>query len=657
MTQNSKLKTQSSKFKYTLLAICFATIIICGYKMYALDGAKKLWEWWTFPFLCALWCAIVLLFLKRYNMRRLLLSTLSGVLFVIGFPPHSFPPALFFAFVPLLMISDEGRRTKDDGKINSPSSVVRRPSSVFKYAFNAFVIFNIGVTWWVANAGLVAGLIANYLNAAFMATAFWLFHKLNERLTDFRFTGDRLIDDKLAEDKLADRKKNLRSVNLKSIIPAFIFISFWIGFEYLHLNWDISWTWLTLGNAFAENTFLIQWYELTGVFGGTLWILVGNYVIFKFLTRNVDTPKLNDTAGIFKPLSPILIFLFLSLCILTLGYARYKLQPYPEAGASVVVVQPNFEPHYEKFNYSEEMQLQKFLRLASEKVDATTDYLVFPETSFIFQNINVWNDRPAVQTLKKFVARYPKLHLITGVECLKTYAEFVNKKPDSLTASSIRTYKNPGGTFTFWEEYNAAMQISNDTNDLPLYKKSKFVPGPELLPYPQVFGFLIPLFEKMGGSANGLGAQTERGVFENKQLGLKIAPVICYESIFGDFCTGYVRNGADALFVVTNDGWWGNTPGYQQHLDFACLRSIELRRSVIRSANTGASCFINMNGDVSQMTKYGVDAVIKGNIIKRTQITFYAQHGDYLGKLFAYPAVLLLFLTIGLMVRRRLLKK
>ena len=76
----------------------------------------------------------------------------------------------------------------------------------------------------------------------------------------------------------------------------------------------------------------------------------------------------------------------------------------------------------------------------------------------------------------------------------------------------------------------------------------------------------------------------------------KIAPIICYESVFGKYVTEYVKKGANALFIITNDGWWKNTNGYKQHLSFASIRAIETRRPVARAANTGVSCIIDIRG-------------------------------------------------------------
>ena len=128
-----------------------------------------------------------------------------------------------------------------------------------------------------------------------------------------------------------------------------------------------------------------------------------------------------------------------------------------------------------------------------------------------------------------------------------------------------------------------------------------------------------------------------------------MAPVICYESIFGEYVTGYVQKGAELIFIITNDGWWKNTPGYKQHMSFARLRAIETRRSIARSANTGISCFINQRGDVSQPTGWWVDAAIKGTINANDEITFYVKYGDYIARISLFVSALLL---LNLVVRK-----
>jgi apolipoprotein N-acyltransferase len=179
---------------------------------------------------------------------------------------------------------------------------------------------------------------------------------------------------------------------------------------------------------------------------------------------------------------------------------------------------------------------------------------------------------------------------------------------------------------------------------IQLFHKSKLVPGVEKMPYPQLFGFLQDLAIDMGGTSGSLGVQDEPSVFSSS-IG-KVAPVICYESVYGEYVAEYILKGAQWIAIITNDGWWGNTPGYRQHVQYARLRAVEVRRSIARSANTGVSCFINQCGDISQATPYWQDAVINQSINKNNEITFYAKHGDYIGWLAAGLFFPLLLITL-----------
>ena len=574
------------------IALSLVMIIICGFQMSHLP----LWGWWTFGLLTAFWVLLVFLRFNNYNRRWLALSSLSGLFLSLGFPNSPLTPFMFVGFVPLLFVQKE----ISEGK---------KREGIMKYAFNTFVIWNILTTWWVANAVLAGGMIANYLNAFFMCIPFWLFHKTNAVINPNWLMQNGI----------------LQRVKADEILKYSAFIVYWLAFEYVHLNWEISWTWLTLGNAFAEYPSWVQWYEYTGVFGGSLWILGLNVLIFKLIDKKyfkqegVKTVTVQCFAWFFIPLS------------ISLSLGIHKKNP-DTPKINVVVVQPNYEPLYEKFEIPEQIQIKKFLKLAAEKVDSTTDYLVFPETSFDFRHVDTWNENPIVQELKNFTNRYPKLHLVTGIDAIRIYAAYVREKPKDLP-STVREHDNNDGTFTYWENYNASTQIAAGADSLPMYVKSKFVPGPEILPYGFLFSWLKPIFKSFGGTVGGLGTQAERSVFWNKDGETAVGAMICYESIYGDYCTGFIKNGADALFVVSNDGWWGDTPGYEQLKKFASLRAIETRRPVVRSANTGSSCFIDIYGNISDATPYGVDACIKGTIETSNKMTFYTLTGDYIGRI------------------------
>jgi apolipoprotein N-acyltransferase len=100
--------------------------------------------------------------------------------------------------------------------------------------------------------------------------------------------------------------------------------------------------------------------------------------------------------------------------------------------------------------------------------------------------------------------------------------------------------------------------------------------------------------------------------------------------MYGEFISEYIRNGAQLLAIITNDGWWGNTIGHKQLLSLSRLRAIELRRSIARSANTGISAIINEKGDILNTIPYEKKGFINDKIFLSSKITFYSQYGDYI---------------------------
>jgi apolipoprotein N-acyltransferase len=203
-----------------------------------------------------------------------------------------------------------------------------------------------------------------------------------------------------------------------------------------------------------------------------------------------------------------------------------------------------------------------------------------------------------------------------------------------------RKFTDTGG---FYYAYNAAIML-NSRDSLQLYHKSKLTPGVEILPSFKGFKWLENYAIDLGGTVGSLGMDVQRKVYTTVGS-VRVAPVICYESIFGEFFSEFVRNGAEVMIIITNDGWWGNTAGHRQHYSFAHLRAIETRRSIARSANTGISAFIDQRGDEHQRTGYWVPAVIKGTVNANDRVTFYARHGDYLARFFSYLAVAILFVA------------
>lgn len=567
------------------------------------NNEELLWGYRPLVFFLAMWGALVLLFEQRFSaspnrLRWLGLSTLSGILLGVGFPDIlPVPFLMFIGFVPLLIVERE--IAIDWGKAD--------PWEMFKYAYHTFVLWNVISTYWVANTAFVAGIFAIWVNALLMSIPFVLFHVTRQYVPRLGYLA---------------------------------FMSYWMSFEYIHLCWELTWPWLTVGNSMAEYPIFIQWYEYTGVFGGGLWILLSNVLAL----------RLWDAFSSRKESSIVWPALRLGGLILVPAlFSVFLYNHYEEKGTEreVVVVQPNFEPHYEKFErVPEREQVTRFLELATRQVDENTDYLVFPETSFGLVETSQANAYPAIQRIRDTFRGFPKLKVVTGIDAYHIFA------PGEPHSPAVREQVRRPGDTMFYEILNAAIQIEPGNPDLQFYRKSKLVPGPEILPYRRIFFFLKPLIDKLEGTTAGVGTQPERSVMSSDAG--KVAPAICYESVFGEYVTGYIRKGAQAIFIMTNDGWWDNTAGHRQHLHFASLRAIETRRAIARSANTGISAFINQRGDILQPTRYNEPVAIKGAIRFNDAVTFYVLWGDTIARISLFASIILLLNTF---VRSRMKEK
>ena len=165
------------------------------------------------------------------------------------------------------------------------------------------------------------------------------------------------------------------------------------------------------------------------------------------------------------------------------------------------------------------------------------------------------------------------------------------------------------------------------------------------------------IFEKFGGTAGGYGRSKESVVFSEKNNPYITAPIICYESIYGEYVASYVKKGANLLTIMTNDGWWGNTPGHKQHLEYARLRAIETRKWIVRSANTGISAVINAKGEIVQTQPWDKAACIKANVPVETGETFYVTYGDFLSKIAVAFAVLLIVWNVYLLIKNKVISR
>jgi apolipoprotein N-acyltransferase len=419
----------------------------------------------------------------------------------------------------------------------------------------------------------------------------------------------------------------------KSIGYTFLVV-LWLAWEYFYFDAEISWPWLVLGNGFAKDIRLVQWIEYTGILGLSLWVWLVNLLLLGYTKAAIwfqpDSMKINK-----RFIYHIIFFVCLVFVPVAVSLFRFYTCEEKENPCQVVVVQPNIDPYRDKFGgLSPEHQLDILLTLSETAIDADTRYLIAPETavSGIVEN-NIRSDR-TVRRMRDFIAPYPKLNIIVGMSSFYIYEN--NEKPN-YTARKM--------DYGYYDAYNAALQVNHE-NDFQVYHKSKLVIGVEKLPYPELMGFLSDWSIDLGGITGTLAIDKDRHVFTVPGSPFRTGVAICYESVYGRFFTEYIKKGANLMFIITNDGWWDNTPGYKQHLSYASLRAIETRRSIARSANTGISAFINQRGEITERTEWWTPAVLKTNLNVNDELTFYVINGDYIGRLSCFVLLLLSCVTI-----------
>ncbi|WP_298903246.1 apolipoprotein N-acyltransferase [uncultured Psychroserpens sp.] len=527
-------------------------------------------------------------------MNRILLSIISGTILALGWPTYGFPLLLFIGFVPLLLAERQLRL----------SDAKRQGLKIFGLAYLAFFIWNITTTSWLRHASLFGASFAVFVNTALMATLFLVYHKYAKRQSQNR---------------------------------ALLFlVTLWISFEKLHLGWEFSWPWLNLGNGFSEYITWIQWYEYTGTFGGTLWVWLLNVFFFKgVLSYQKEKSKAILKSVLLKCAALIIIPIGISLVI-------YNTYSHEGETVNIIALQPNIDPYSEKYDMSNLKFLELFKSLADSKLTDSTDFVIAPETFFAESiRLRKFENSLLKHKLQSYVGEHPNTNLLLGVSFIDIFKD----------ENKVRSETNQYNATTWYDDYNSALLI-NTSDSVQQCNKSKLVVGIENFPYQS---FLKPIIGDamidLGGTVAMKTTQDHRGVFTSSNSKFKVAPIICYESVYGEFVTGYVRNDANFLAIITNDAWWNETQGHKQHLSYARLRAVETRRDIARSANTGISAIIDAKGDITSHLDYDTKGALSGQITTNNKITFYVMAGDYIARISVF--ILIFMFLIGFFRRKK----
>ena len=530
--------------------------------------------------------------------KRWTASLIGGTIMFMAFPfSGTITPLIFLSFIPLLIVEAE------------ILNYGRSSLNIFTHSFICFLIFNIGTSWWLWNASIGGAIFAFLFNTTVMSLIFQAFHITR---------------------KYVGSKQGYLSLPF-----------YWLGFEYLHNHWEFAHPWLTLGNTFSERTSWIQWYEYTGVSGGSLWVIIVNLIGYLMYRNWKQKKKLKRT--IFLYALSIIIPIATSLYILVGFDGRQFKFKRINKGIETLIIQPNIDPYNEKFDrgsfYS---QNHKILKLASEKIGPNIDLIIAPETAisggFFEPRLKSIIVYPMYRdSLKKWNSE-----LLIGASTMKMFGEKNSRSSRQMNNGSYIEY------------YNTSILL-NPEKEPQFVHKSKLVAGVEHIPY----SYYIPFFDQLainnGGTIGSLGKEKHVKIMETS-FG-KIAPIVCYESVFSEFVAEQTRLGAELLCVITNDGWWKDTPGYKQHFSFARLRAIENRKWLIRSANTGKSGVISPTGGIVKETEWWIPDVISAKVHLLNQDTNYTKYGDFLGRSSAFLAVFIFIFALSKIIKPNSIEK
>jgi apolipoprotein N-acyltransferase len=531
--------------------------------------------------------------------KKILLSIISGILLGLSYPPFPLGFLAFVALIPLLFIYED----------------VKSSLEVFKYSVISFFIFSVITLYWVGAFNkaqdkylLITGVALFIVTPIWLYIAIWFFSLV--------------------------RKEFGRTISL----IAFPFI--WVGWEYVLTRIEIGFPWLTIGHTQSYDLTAIQFASITGVFGISFWIITINILLFYLIHKTINK-EWKWISG-----KSIITFLFI-LCLMVIPriYGSSILKQNEDHKKNdlerikIGVIQPNINP-YEKWYGNVDKQIGILQSLSQKASKENVDLLLWPETAvpmyLLFPtNYQIYNRiKDQVDSLD--------IHLLTGMTDWVLYGDSVTPPRSSKHIESGQKY----------DIFNSAVLLEPHNQKIQKYAKMILVPFAERIPWAEELSFLnLDIIRwNFGASGYGIGRDTTVFSFCPKNMAeVKFSIMICFESVFPEFVSRFVKKGSQFLVVITNDNWWGKTSGPYQHLQFDIFRAIENRRWVVRCNNGGVSSIIDQFGNMNESTDIGVATVLTGYVDLCNKITFYTKHGEIIGRWSWY--ILLVFVAGAFIIK------
>ncbi len=354
------------------------------------------------------------------------------------------------------------------------------------------------------------------------------------------------------------------------------------GLEWVRSFDPFAFPWMIYGNSQTCYPSLIQYADITSVYGVSFWVAAVNIVLYRIIKRPRSLVDWTLIAALFA--APYL-------------YSRSVIARGEEPGETLTValIQGNVPPDEKWEEGMEEWNINLYRSMSIQAMAYRPSLIVWPETAVPAYLADIAPYRRMVQS---FVDS-------TGVPVLTGM---------------------PSIDWSTGETWNSAGLFSPGETDVARYDKLHLVPFGEAFPFDNIFPSLRNI--DMGQANWDEGSDIV--VFDTPGLP-PFNAVICFESIFPDLVRRFIVRGSQLIVVITNDVWFGPYASPIQHAMISVMRAVEFHRPVVRCANTGISMVIDRYGRIQGSTQYGERTYLIGTARPSARMTFYAKHGNVFG--------------------------
>lgn len=380
-------------------------------------------------------------------------------------------------------------------------------------------------------------------------------------------------------------------LSFPAAVSLWMLPALWVGIDWLRGVFLTGFPWMDLGYALFEVPQLIQIADLVGHHGVTFLVVFVNTCLMLIVTKK------HSVLG-------YLLILVPTLCLLgVVGmYSKNRFEEVQQAMSAadasritVGIVQGNVDQSVKWSPLQQQATVENYLsQTKSLFVSSRPSLVIWPETALPFYPPS----NGYMQPLQELVAKN-NFALLTGAP----WYEIVDREARKVNF------------------FNSALLLQPDGLFGGKYYKTHLVPFGEYIPLKKFLPFLAPLVEAVGDFSFGT---IERPlVWQEARAGV----LICFESVFPELSRKWVLAGANVLVNLTNDAWYGKSSAPHQSLAMSVLRAVEVRRSLIRSANTGISAFVTPAGTITRQSDLFVPWAEAAEVVLLSQLTVWARYG------------------------------